>query len=230
MFGFLKRANVDPKKRLAKLMGDYDLPSFPGVVLEALQEIRDEDASARSVAKVISQDPGLSVHLLRLVNSAGFGSARKTESVQQAVSMLGMSKVEMLVLAIGVRTALPASDVPGFEVRRFWRTAARRAEVAGAFAQELHPATRSLSFTAALLGDMAVPLLADCPSIAYSPLLKQWHQGGDPSRSSSRTLWAATTAKWPPGSATSGTSPRSSPRPSGDTTGTRRCAARTPSC
>ncbi len=177
MFGFLKRKKVDPKKCLAALMGDYALPSFPAVVLEALQEMRNEDGSAASVARVISRDPGLSIRLLKLVNSAAYGSARKTESVQQAVSMLGMSQVEALLLAIGVRTALPDADGPGFEASRFWRAAARRAEVAGVLAAEMHPASRHLSFTAALLGDMAVPLLADCPSLPYEDVLEEWHRG-----------------------------------------------------
>jgi len=178
MFGFLSRRKVDPRKQLSALMGDYALPSFPGVVLQALEEMRKESGSASSVAQVISRDPGTSIRLLKLVNSASFGSARKIESVQQAVSMLGMSHVESLVLSIGVRTALPNWEAPGFETQRFWRTAARRAEVASGFAALLHPASRHLSFTAALLADMAVPLLTACPTITYSPLLIQWHGGG----------------------------------------------------
>lgn len=180
MFGFLKKKRIDPAARLKSLLQGYQLPSFPGVVLAALEEIRNDDGSVASVAQVIQRDPGLSIRLLKLVNSASYGSARKTESVQQAVSMLGMSQVESMLLSIGVRTALPRCDTPGFEVKRFWLAAARRAEVASGFARVLHPSTRQLSFTAALLGDMAVPLLADAKGDLYSPLLQEWHAGGAP--------------------------------------------------
>ncbi len=177
MFGFLKRKQTDPKKALSDLLGDFSLPSFPAVVLQAMQEIRSDEGSAASVARIIAQDPGVSVKLLKLVNSAGFGSARKTESVQQAVAMLGMSQVESLLLAVGVQSALPSSPAPGFEARTFWTAAARRAEIAAGIATALHPTSRHLSFTASLLQDMAVPLLAHAPALAYGGLLEAWHQG-----------------------------------------------------
>lgn len=180
MFGFLKRKNVDPHAELKRVLGDYDLPSFPSVVLQVMKELRSENASARSVAAVLQGDPGITVRLLKLVNSAAFGSARQTESVSQAVAILGMSQVESLVLAIGVQSVLPPSSHPGFEARRFWRAAARRAGTAQAFAARLHPTSRSQSFTASLLQDMAVPLLSNSKPMRYGELLQEWHAGGGP--------------------------------------------------
>jgi HD-like signal output (HDOD) protein len=139
-----------------------------------------EHASARTVARILEGDPGMSVRLLKMANSAAYGSARKTESVQQAVAVLGMSAVESLVLSIGVQTALPVTPAPGFQARRFWLAAARRAAAAGAFASMLHPATRAQSFTSSLLQDMAVPLLANAQPRRYGPVLEEWHAtGGD---------------------------------------------------
>jgi HD-like signal output (HDOD) protein len=177
MFGFLKKKQVDPKRELKKVLGAYALPSFPGIVLEVMKELRNADASARSVARILAGDPGMSIRLLKLVNSAAYGSVRQTESVQQAVAVMGMSQVESVVLSIGVQTALPSSEAPGFEVKRFWRAAARRASAAGAFASMLHPATRAHSFTASLLQDMAVPLLANSKPRRYGPVLEAWHAG-----------------------------------------------------
>ncbi len=180
MFGFLKSRKTDPKKELKRVLGRYELPSFPGLVLEVLKELRAENASARSVARILEGDPGMSVRLLKMTNSAAYGSARKTESVQQAIAVLGMSAVESLVLSIGVQTALPSAPAPGFEARRFWRASARRAAAAGAFAAMLHPATRAQSFTSSLLQDMAVPLLANAQPRRYGPVLEEWHAvGGD---------------------------------------------------
>lgn len=179
MFGFLKKKSVDPRASLNKVLGGYALPSFSAVVLNVMREIRGEDASASSVARILQGDPGISVRLLKIVNSAAFGSARPTESVQQAVAMLGLSQVESLVLSIGVQTALPSSPAPGFETTRFWRAAARRAAAAQRFASMLHPATRSQSFTASLLQDMAVPMLADSRRESYGELLDAWHRGGE---------------------------------------------------
>ena len=179
MFGFLKSRKTDPKKELKRVLGRYELPSFPGVVLEVLKELRAENAAARSVARILEGDPGMSVRLLKMTNSAAYGSARKTESVQQAIAVLGMSAVESLVLSIGIQTALPTSPAPGFDAKRFWRAAARRASAAQGFAALLHPATRSQSFTASLLQDMAVPMLVDSRGREYGRLLEAWHLGGE---------------------------------------------------
>jgi len=178
MLGFLARRNVDPREELRRVLGDYTLPTFSGTVLAVLQEIRREGASAASVATAIEHDPRLSVDLLRVANSAAYGSARPTERLSQAVAVLGLSKVEMLVLALGVKAVLPSSDAPGFEGQAFWQTSAVRATAARAFAAELHPASSSQSFTASLLQDMAVPLLAHARKGSYGTLLEEWRHGG----------------------------------------------------
>ena len=176
MFSFLKRRGTDPQAALKGALGSLALPSFSGIVMRTLQAIRDPDASVSSVAAVLSDDPGMSVRLLRLVNSAGRSGARKVESVDRAVAVAGMASVESLVLSIGVGSALPQPSVVGFDPRRFWETAARRAVIARSLAAELHPAAAGMSFTAGLLQDMAIPLLATARE-DYRPVLEAWHAG-----------------------------------------------------
>lgn len=176
MFGFLKRRGTDPEASIRKVLGGLELPSFPAVVLKTLDAIRDPDASVASVSAVLRADPGMSVRLLRLANSAGRAGARKVESVDRAVAVSGMAQVESLVLAIGVGSVLPRAAVEGFESRRFWATAARRAMLARALAAELQPSAAAMSFTAGLLQDMAIPLLATARA-DYRPVLAAWHAG-----------------------------------------------------
>jgi len=176
VFGFLKRKGFDSKAALTQSLGGAELPSFPGIVLRTLQAIRHPDASVRSVASVLGADPGMSVRLLALVNSASRAGAKKVDSVDRAIAVLGMSGVESLVLSIGVAAALPKGPVDGFDPRRFWMTSAHRAALARSFAEEVQPASAALSFTAGLLQDMAVPLLATARE-DYRPLLQAWHSG-----------------------------------------------------
>lgn len=157
MFGWLKR---DPKKDLIKILGEADLPSFPAVVNQALAQLRDPDKPLMECGELIAQDPGLSAKILKLSNSAAFSLKHSVKNVPHAVSMLGRSQVEGVLLATGVAAALPRKPGDGFDPNVFWRTSARRAAAAAALAGELHPATRQECFTAALLQDMAVPLLS----------------------------------------------------------------------
>jgi len=177
VLGFLKRRDVAPEVELRRVLGDYQLPTFRQTILRILDELRDADTSASSIADVVALDPGVSIRLLKLVNSAAFASARPIDTVSQAVTMLGNSAVESLVLSIGISAALPSAPAPGFESRRFWSAAARRAATGQALAEVIQPATRALSFSASLLEDMAVPLLAHNRGARYGQILDAWHHG-----------------------------------------------------
>ncbi|MGI9608353.1 MAG: HDOD domain-containing protein [Acidimicrobiales bacterium] len=173
-----KSKKVDEARLLQETLGNIELPSFPGVILDALDTIRQPDSSASQVATAIQADPGVTVKLLRLVNSAAFSPSRPIENVSQAVAIAGLGTVESMLLAVGANVALPHVDVEGLDQRRFWQSAARRGSIARTFAAELHPSTAGQSFTAGLLQDMAIPLLAVARH-DYRPVLTEWHGGGD---------------------------------------------------
>jgi HD-like signal output (HDOD) protein len=63
MFDFLKRRNIDPKTELRKVLGEYELPTYPVIVQQVLEKNRDPNASAQDVAEILSGDPGLSVKI-----------------------------------------------------------------------------------------------------------------------------------------------------------------------
>lgn len=175
---FKKQKQQTSPDVLRDALGDLELPSFPGVILDALQKIREPDVSASAVADALRPDPGATIRLLRLVNSAAYGPSKPITSISQAVAIAGLGTVESMLLAIGVNVALPNVDVEGLDQRRFWKAAAHRGAVAKTFANELHPATAGESFTSGLLLDMAIPLLA-VERTDYRPLLAEWHGGGD---------------------------------------------------
>ena len=98
MFSFLLRKKTDPKARIQEALKGYALPSFPGAIMETLQRIRDPESSASGIADVLALDPGLSVRLLRVANSAAFSPSTKVENLAQAVALVGLSQLESLVL------------------------------------------------------------------------------------------------------------------------------------
>lgn len=171
----LRRKKNDGAAALKDILGDADVPTFPAAVVKTLEVLRSPDANAADVANALSVDPGLSVRLLKLVNSAAFGPARPVSSVDHAVAIVGFGAVESLVLSVGVGSALP-TEIDGFNRSRFWLAASRRATTARAFAGVLHPATANFCFTAGLLQDMAVPMLASARD-DYRQVLDAWHEG-----------------------------------------------------
>lgn len=173
-----KKKDERSTSELQSVLQASELPTFPIVVIRTLEALRDPDSSAADVAAALSVDPGLTVELLKLVNSAGYSPSRPVTSVDQAVAVAGFGAIESMVLSVGVGRVMPRGEIEGMDHSRFWQAAGRRATTARAFAVELHPATISLSFTAGLLQDMAVPFLAaNRPD--YAPLLQAWNDEGE---------------------------------------------------
>lgn len=69
--------------------GELTLPAFPKIAIK-LREMLDADIGILEIAKLLSQDAGISAKLLQLANSAQFANARKTDSVEGAVSRVGL--------------------------------------------------------------------------------------------------------------------------------------------
>ncbi len=175
MLAILRKRKRD---RAFKALAEGDIPALPVVAFRVLEKLRDPDASLRDVADLIELDLGISTRLLRTANSAAFGLRNPASDPWQAQSMLGKRRVEQLVLALAVADALPGKPTRfGFEPMRFWCGAARRAAVARSLAEVLCPSQAPSSFTAALLQDMAVPLLAHHGPAEYDELLADWQTG-----------------------------------------------------
>ncbi len=180
MLSFLKKNKIDPKEKLKETLKGFELPSFSGAILQILQQIRNPYSSANDIAEKLSLDPGLSVKLLSIANSAAFSPTKKIENLTQAISLVGLSQLESLVLGVGVAKSIPSKKCQWHDPAAFWLTSARRAMLAQELSKILCPAKESECFTAAFLQDMALPMLACLRSDDYEPIFKTWHlEGGD---------------------------------------------------
>ncbi|NNF99370.1 MAG: HDOD domain-containing protein [Desulfobacteraceae bacterium] len=174
MFNFLKRKQKDPKEALKALLGGYELQSFPVAVMNVLGMLRDPHSEVKDIADQIQMDPGMNIKILRLVNSAGSGLATEVSNFHHAVTLLGRSRLESILLTYAVATTIPPK-LDCMDVSRFWLAAARRACLAKHIALHLHAATQAESFTAALLQDLAIPLISEGKLQPYKALLNKWH-------------------------------------------------------
>lgn len=176
MLSFLRR---DPRKQLKKVLGDFELPSFPSVAHDALGQIRRSDSTATDVGRTLAQDPALSLAVLKTVNSAAYSIPTKVESVAQAAGLLGLASVESIVLSVAVARSIPSGSVPGFDAKQFWLLASWRAATARALAKEQRSPRADQAYTCGLLQDMAVPVLAHALGERYTEVLVRNVEGGD---------------------------------------------------
>jgi len=174
------RKNKDGAQTGRDEFGNYEVPNFPATVHDVLALIRADESSNSDIADGLGADPGMTVRVLRLVNSAGFGLRQGVEDVSQAVQLIGRSSLESILISAAVHETLPGKSAEGFDGKAFWQVCAQRAVVAGALAGELCPARRSLCWTAGLLQDLAIPLLVEREGAKYCSVLVDWSEGQEP--------------------------------------------------
>ena len=154
------RKDASGESTIRALLRQIGLPTLPTVVSTAIGQLAEAEVDMGGVSETVTQDAGLSLQLLKTVNSAAFAPRTPVSTVHHAVMMLGRNELESLLFSFGVSSALPKESVPGFDVTDFWTTAGFRAGVAAGIADRVDPAAKSRNYTSALLQDMALPLLA----------------------------------------------------------------------
>jgi HD-like signal output (HDOD) protein len=101
--------------------GATALPSVPAVYAE-LQEALASGAGVHEVADVLARDMAMSAKVLQLVNSAFFGLPARISRIDHAVSYLGLTTLEAVVLSAEAFEAFqPARDLDGFDLGELQR-------------------------------------------------------------------------------------------------------------
>jgi len=97
------------------------IPSLPSLYLEVVAELDVPEPSMDKIASIVGQDPGMSAKLLHLANSSFFGVRAAVTSPKQAVSLLGLARMRMLVLAVSIFSRFQATRQAPFSIDALWR-------------------------------------------------------------------------------------------------------------
>ncbi len=163
---------------LEELLSAGQLPAMPQSALRILEISRDADAGPAELAVPVEADPGLTVQVLRFVNSSYFGFRHEISNVKQAIALVGMRTVKNFALYNAVFSLIPNPRCGQFDLMKLWQDSLRRALFARRMAGILGMSDVEEPFAAALLQDMAVPLLAKEVPEAYSRLFGARQQDG----------------------------------------------------
>lgn len=98
-----------------------NLPTPPIVFHQIQKVINDPKVSAGQIAKILQEDPAMSVKVLKLTNSAFYGLQREIESVKQAVIIVGLEAIKNLVLSASVLDMFKGKDIDQEFQEKFWR-------------------------------------------------------------------------------------------------------------
>jgi len=162
---------------LTKLLSGAQLPALPQSAIRLLELSQDPDNGPPEFAVPIEADPGLTGQVLRFVNSSYFGFAREISSVRLAITLVGIRTIKNFALWSAVFSLMPNPKCGPFDLKKLWRDSLRRAIFARRMGKIVGLREAEDLFAAALLQDMAVPLLAKEMPQRYTELLDRRQAG-----------------------------------------------------
>ena len=97
------------------------LPTLPAIALEVRKAADDPDINLNQMGSVIEKDPSLSARMIRIANSAYMGRSVKVNSVSQAVTRIGLSKIKSIATALAMEQLFVSkNDVVSQYMEREW--------------------------------------------------------------------------------------------------------------
>jgi HD-like signal output (HDOD) protein len=166
-------------EQIHEALQGISVPPQPQIMVDLQMEQYMPDPDLDVIAKLISQDPGLSGALLKIVNSAHYGLANKIASIQKAVNLLGIRSVINLINAQSIRGEM--SDETIVTLNRFWDSTQDVAMTSLTIAKRIGSQTVDESYALGLFHDCGIPLmLKRFPH--YMSVLEQAYADAGPDR------------------------------------------------
>jgi HD-like signal output (HDOD) protein len=142
---------------LAQLVGDVDtLPSCPRAFQEITKHLQQPNATVADVARIIGRDPGMTANLMKLVNSAFFGTRQSITTVDRAVTYLGLDTLGALVLGHSLFYSNDSGNHEAGALHGLWLHSLQTATAARTIAvhEKLPRAQAEAAFLAGMMHDV----------------------------------------------------------------------------
>ena len=103
--------------------GELDLPVLPEVAARVVSIAGSAETDAAGLARLITGDQSLAAHVMRVATSAIYQPRHPIESLQHAISWLGMAEVTDIAFTVAVQGKL--LNLPGQKARvqKMWKLA-----------------------------------------------------------------------------------------------------------
>jgi HD-like signal output (HDOD) protein len=112
---------------------EIDIPAQPDSLVKLSLLLAEEDINLGAASGLIESDMALAAAVMKAVNSSLYGLKGRVQTVQQAVTYLGMREVAAVTFEMGLRAAFP----PAPELEPLWQRSAQRGLIMGRIGQLL---------------------------------------------------------------------------------------------
>lgn len=139
---------------ITKLKDVESLPVLPGIAVKLFNILADPFSMMAALARVIETDPTLTLRVLKIVNSAFYGFARKIDTVKEAVVILGTDEIKNLAFGISAARTFQNIHFEGISnPNALWRHSIGTALIAEYLGRRVPECKNKGVFTAGLLHD-----------------------------------------------------------------------------
>ncbi|AWB67516.1 histidine kinase [Saccharobesus litoralis] len=107
------------------------LPTLPEIAVRVREAADDPDVNLAKMADVIAQDPALSARMLKIANSAYIGRSIKVETLNQAVTRIGLRQIKNIATALAMEQLFVSkNDLVKAMLDKVWKLSIEVAAVA----------------------------------------------------------------------------------------------------
>jgi len=140
-------------KRLAK--GEIEFPVMPDIGMRAAELSKNNDTSISELSKLISLDAALSSKLISVANSAHYNTGKDFDSIEDAISRIGLRDVCNLIVVISNKSMFEKSTgVFAEKLNLLWIHSFATASCAKFIALKIEASNPERMFSIGLLHDI----------------------------------------------------------------------------
>ncbi|MBW1926817.1 MAG: HDOD domain-containing protein [Deltaproteobacteria bacterium] len=145
---------------IQRLDNIHDLPSMPHTLNSVLEGLDSISSSARTMEKIIRDDPVLTAKMLHIANSPYYGMRREVSSIARAVVILGFEEVRNIAIGLSL-TGVFSHDLgfEEFDAKGIWLHSIGVAKVSKILAEDISGLETDELFTAGMVHDLGRFLL-----------------------------------------------------------------------
>ena len=157
-----------------KKINEYtQVRAIPAVLVKLLTALDNEESPTSAIAEIVNQDISLTARLLRAANSAFYGRQFEINTVNRALSVLGMKAVRALALSVSIYDITNGlSPIDGFDIKEFWRHNLETAIIAQKLAGANRCCQPEEAFACGLMHDLGVLFFIEEYPLEYAGIIK----------------------------------------------------------
>ncbi len=158
-----------------KIFASVEMPPCPQVVATLMRKLNQPDIDIDHIVPLLESDVSLAARILKVANSALYGLPGKVTSIAKAVGLLGLTEIRNIAIGYAMTKTVNDPGKEGFQIEQYWSDAIFRAVFSKMVAEHIGVESDE-AFSAALLQDIAIPVLMDRWFYLYKDVFETWLQ------------------------------------------------------